>query len=107
MFVVMNKKAWDRLGPDLQKVFTEVSREWVDKHGKAWDQADRDGRAFIAGLNKEVITLSDQELQRWKGKVSPVLNDYVTACAGKNLPGDKFLADLQDLIRKTSAEAGQ
>jgi TRAP-type C4-dicarboxylate transport system substrate-binding protein len=105
MFVVMNKKAWDRLGPDLQKVFTEVSSEWVDKHGRAWDQADQDGRAFVKELKREVIALSDQEQQQWKDKVKPVLDEYVAAAAANALPGDRFLADLQDLIKKTSAEA--
>jgi TRAP-type C4-dicarboxylate transport system substrate-binding protein len=106
MFVVMNKKAWGRLSPDLQKVFTEVSAEWVDKHGKAWDQADQDGRAFIKQLNRTVIDLPDQEQQRWKDKVRPILDDYVTAAKAKSLPGDKFLADLKVAIHKASAEAG-
>ena len=48
MFVVMNKAKWDKLDADLQKVLTDVSAEWVDKHGQAWDQADEEGRAFIA-----------------------------------------------------------
>ena len=35
MFVVMNKAAWNNLSPDSQKVFTEVSNEWVTRHGQA------------------------------------------------------------------------
>jgi hypothetical protein len=27
----------------VQKVFEEVSAEWVPKHGAAWDQADIEG----------------------------------------------------------------
>ena len=40
MFVVMNKEKWDKLPPDVQKVFEEVSREWVAKHGEALNIAD-------------------------------------------------------------------
>lgn len=107
MFVVMNKSAWDGLSPELQQVFTEVSNEWVAKHGQAWDQADREGQAFIEELQHEIITLDEAEQQRWQTAVQPVLDAYVAATTEKNLPGDKFLADLQGLIKQYSEQAGQ
>jgi TRAP-type C4-dicarboxylate transport system substrate-binding protein len=107
MFVVMNKDAWNRLSPDVQKVFTEVSDEWVAKHGQAWDQADQEGEAFIQELQREIITLDEAEQQRWQAAVKPVLDEYVTAATGKNLPGEQFLADLQALIKQYSEQAGQ
>jgi len=107
MFVVMNKGVWDRLGPELQKVFMDVSDEWVAKHGQAWDQADREGEAFVKELKHEIVTLSDEEQQRWQTAVKPILDEYVAKAAEKNLPGKEFLTDLQSLIAKYSAEAGQ
>jgi len=107
MFVVMNKGVWDRLGPELQKVFMDVSDEWVAKHGQAWDQADQEGEAFVKELQREIITLSDEEQQRWQTAVQPILDEYVTKTVEKNLPGKQFLADLQGLIKKYSAEAGR
>ncbi len=102
MFVVMNKKAWDSLGTDLQKVFTDVSAEWVAKHGQAWDQADQEGAEFVKELQREVITLDQAEQQRWQAAVQPILDDYVAATGAKNLPGAEFLADLQKLIAEYS-----
>jgi TRAP-type C4-dicarboxylate transport system substrate-binding protein len=102
MFVVMNKGAWDKLGPDLQKVFTDVSDEWVDKHGQAWDQADRDGEAFVKELQREIITLPADEQQRWQTAVQPVLDAYVAAATEKGLPGQQFLSDLRTSIAKYS-----
>jgi TRAP-type C4-dicarboxylate transport system substrate-binding protein len=107
MFVVMNKGAWDRLGPELQKVVMQVSDEWVEKHGQAWDQADAEGMAFIKELQREVIELSAEEQARWKSAVQPILDAYTTNAAEKNLPGEEFLADLQGLIAKYAAQAGQ
>ncbi|HEV57903.1 MAG TPA: TRAP transporter substrate-binding protein [Phycisphaerales bacterium] len=107
MFVVMNKAAWDKLSPDVQQVFNEVSDEWVVKHGQAWDQADREGKAFVEDLQHQIITLDEAEQQRWRAAVQPVLDEYVAAAAAKNLPGEQFLADLQDLIKEHSARAGQ
>lgn len=107
MFVVMNQAAWDKLSPDVQQVFNEVSDEWVVKHGQAWDQADREGKAFVEDLQHQIITLDEAEQQRWQAAVKPVLDEYVAAAAAKNLPGEQFLADLQDLIKEHSARAGQ
>jgi TRAP-type C4-dicarboxylate transport system substrate-binding protein len=107
MFVVINKQKWEKLPADIQKVFTEVSREWVSKHGEAWDKADADGREFVKGLQREVITLSAEEQQRWKAAVAPVLAAYVAATKQKGLPGGQFLKDAQDLIAKSAKPAGQ
>lgn len=98
MFVVMNKNVWAKLSDNQKKVFTEVSNEWVAKHGQAWDQADAEGKAFIEELGKEIITMSAQEQAKWVLKVKPILDEYIKNTAEKNLPGDKFLARLKQLI---------
>jgi TRAP-type transport system periplasmic protein len=102
MFVVMNKDKWAKLPPDVQKVFTEVSQEWIAKHGEAWDQADQAGREFVIGLKREFIHLPDAEQQKWKEAVKPVLDDYVKKAKDKNLPGDALLADVQAEVAKAT-----
>jgi TRAP-type C4-dicarboxylate transport system substrate-binding protein len=103
MFVVMNKEKWDKLPADVQKVFTDVSREWIDKHGQAWDEADKAGREFVTGLKREFIHLPDAEQQQWKEAVKPILDDYVKSSKEKNLPGDALLADIQSELAKANA----
>ncbi len=98
MFVTMNKAKWDSLPADIQAIFTEVSNEWVDKHGEAWDKADEEGKAFVMSLNHEIITLTPEEQARWKEAVKPLLDAYVNACKEKGLPGDTFLADLLAML---------
>ncbi len=107
MFVTMNSQKWASLPADVQKVFTDVSKEWVAKAGQAWDEADADGREFVKGLKREMISLPPEEQQKWKQGVQPVLDAYVKAAKEKNLPGEQFLRDAQDLIAKYSKPAGQ
>lgn len=95
MFVVMNQNKWQQLPPDLQKVFTEVSQEFIAKHGAAWDAADREGREFVAGLKKEFIELPPAEIQRMRQAVQTVLNDYIKKTQSRNLPGAELVAELQ------------
>lgn len=105
MFVAMNKDKWNSLTADLQEIFTAVSREWIDKHGDAWDKADADARTFLADRNREIIPLSDEEKARWKEAVQPILDEYVAKTRAKNLPGDTFLQNLQALIAKPAGDA--
>jgi len=105
MFVAMNKAKWDSLPADLQQIFTDVSKEWIDKHGEAWDKADEEGKAFVQSLNHEIIPLAPEEQARWTAAVKPILDEFVTACKEKSLPGDAILKDLQDAIAKSKAPA--
>jgi len=109
MFVVMNSKKWDSLPADIQNVFSEVSREWIVKHGQAWDQADQEGRDFILSLTppREIIPLSVEEQAKWKKAVEPVLDSYVSAAKAKGLPGEAFLKDIQDSVAKKVTPAGE
>jgi TRAP-type C4-dicarboxylate transport system substrate-binding protein len=103
MFVVMNKDKWAKLPADIQKTFTTVNQEWITKHGAAWDQADKDGRAFVTELKREFIHLPVAEQLAWKLSVNSILEDYVKKAKEKNLPGDAFLADLQAQLAKVAA----
>ena len=103
MFVVMNKEKWAKLPADVQKVFTDVSQEWIAKHGEAWDQADQAGREFVTGLKRQFIQLPEAEQQQWKNAVKPILDDYVKKAKEKNLPGDAMLADMQAEIARVAA----
>jgi TRAP-type C4-dicarboxylate transport system substrate-binding protein len=104
MFVVMNKGKWAKLPEDVQKIFTEVSQEWIARSGTVWDDADKAGQVFVTGLKKESIHLPDAEQQKWKDAVKPILDAYVKSAQDKNLPGDKMLADLQTAIAGAAAK---
>lgn len=95
MFVAMNKQKWESLPKDIQEIFTEVSKKWVDRHGSAWDLADAEGMLFIQSLSRETIMLDEAEKTRWTEAVKPILDDYVASCKEAGLPGAELLADLQ------------
>jgi TRAP-type C4-dicarboxylate transport system substrate-binding protein len=102
MFVVMNKGVWEKLPADVQQVFTETSKEWIDKHGAAWDEADEAGKAFVAELKRETISLTPEQQARWKQQVQPVLDEYVATAKAKNLPGEEFLKGAQATVAQAA-----
>lgn len=102
MFVTMNKEKWNQLPKDLQEIINAVNREWVTKHGEAWDQADKEGRDFVAQLKKQTIPLSPAEQQKWKTAVQGILDDFIKRAKEKNLPGEALLKDLQAEIAQAA-----
>jgi len=103
MFVAMNQKSWDALPADLQQILADVSAEFVEKHGLAWNQADAEGLEFVKGLNREIIPLAPEEEALWKAQVAPIVEKYLAQSAEKGLPGADFLKDAQALIAEARA----
>jgi len=100
MFVVMNLKKWNALPKHIQKVFEDVSGQWIDVHGKAWDDLDQEGRRYTLSLGNKIIPLSKQEGARWKKAVRPMLNEYIKTTTAKGLPGQKAVTETERLIKK-------
>lgn len=100
MYVIMNEKKWNVLPKDVQKVFEEVSAEWIPEHGKGWDQADKEGRDFALSLGNKIIPLSEGESKLWAYQVSPVIDEYAGVLEGKNLPGKEYIKFIRDGIQK-------
>jgi len=97
MFVVINKAKWDSLPSNIQKVFTEVSQEWIDKHAKAWTYSDKAGVDFFLTFDgRELIQLPSDEMARWVEAAQPLIEQYVTEKTAKGLPA----ADYEEYIAK-------
>lgn len=106
--VVMNRKKWDSLPPDVQKVFDDVAREhslWVG------DYVDDHGRESVEWSKEkyglEVIRLAPAEYDRLHEMVKPVIDQWVEDLAAKGKPAKAFLADLYELKKKYEAELGK
>jgi len=102
MFVIMNKKKYESLPPDIRRVFDEVGEEWVDVHGDVWDDADREGLKFVIELGKKIHGLSPTQEKKWLQSVSPIIIDYQLKMEKRGLPGRKAVTVLRELIAKYS-----
>jgi TRAP-type transport system periplasmic protein len=100
-FVAMNKKKWNALPPDIQKIFREVNKEWADKNGAAWDFYDKEAREWMISQGKKIIALSPEENAKFAAAVKPMFTEYVENMKKQGLPGkealDFCLAELKKL----------
>jgi TRAP-type C4-dicarboxylate transport system substrate-binding protein len=92
MFVVMNKAKWDSLPGNIKDIFTEVSEEWVDKHGMVWDYYDKVAidHFLSKGEGREVIELSPAEMARWVEAAKVVKDTYMEEKGAMGLPVDDY-----------------
>lgn len=91
-FVVINKDVWAGLAPEVQKAMTEASREWIPKHGQAWDDSDKEGREFfLAQSGNAVVTLDAAEADRWTKAMEPIFAEYEGECKKAGADGKAVL----------------
>lgn len=103
MYVIINAKRWESLPEEIKKIFEETSREWIDKHGKAWDESDSEGKEFTLSLGNEIIELSAEESERWRKAVEPVIDEYISEIEKKGIPGKEAIEILKRIIKEESA----
>ena len=103
MFIVMNKAKWSSMPPDVQKVFEQVSAEWIEKQGMLWDQIEQEGKDYTLKRGNKIIALSGEENSRWTAKVRPLLDDYVKSTKAKGLPGDEAMRFCVDYLKTRQA----
>jgi TRAP-type C4-dicarboxylate transport system substrate-binding protein len=94
MFVVMNQTTWQALPKDIQKIFHELSKDWVEVHGKLWDSLDQEGRNHTQHLGNKIISLKDTDNREWKNAVAPVIENYIA----KTPHGSDYIERLKELI---------
>ncbi len=99
-FVAMNLKKWNSLPKDVQRVFEEVSAEYIAKAGAVWDAGDKAGTDFTLKKGNKIIPMSAKESARWAKAVEPVIQDYIKRASKKGLPAKEYVETLRTLIKK-------
>ena len=98
-YVVMNKDKWASLPDDVKATIKQINKEWVAKHGKAWDESDAEGKAYFLKKGGKIIPLSPEEGQKWKKAVSPVIGEYAEKVQKKGLPGKELVTFTQKTLK--------
>ncbi len=90
-YVVMNKEKWAALPDDIKKIILQINKEWIPKHGEAWDSSDEEGRKFMLSKGRKFIPLSEAESAKWKEIVRPVIGEYVKGAKTKGIPAQEVV----------------
>jgi TRAP-type transport system periplasmic protein len=106
MCVAMNKALWNSasMTNDIKKVFEDVSREWISKHGVASDNADMIGENYALSLGNQMLSLSEAETSLWSQRVQSVIDAYITKANGQGLPGNAYVNFLKEQVLSQCSE---
>jgi len=81
--LIMNKDSYAKLPDNIKKIFADVSADYVDKFGLAWNDADMDAWAYLKQMKTTVIDPTQDEMNKWIAAVQPLKQDYVKNMVGK------------------------
>jgi TRAP-type C4-dicarboxylate transport system substrate-binding protein len=99
-FLFMNMNKWRSLPYEVQAAINQVSEQYIPKQGETWDQLDKMGKAFTIEKGNKIITLSDEENERWSQTVQPVIGMYIKDKKAKGLPAEDYVNTIKALIKK-------
>jgi TRAP-type transport system periplasmic protein len=98
--MVMNKKKWNSLPPDVRKIIEEINAEWVDRVGKTWETGDKAGRELTLKLGNKITPMPKEENDKVAQAVRPLLDDYLANMKKNGLPGDEALRFCMDQLKQ-------
>ena len=98
-YIIINKRKWDSLPADIQKIFTEVSAEFPDYHGYVWNYYDEAGLEYFKGLKgRELIKIPESQRPQWEAAVAPVIENYIKEKTAKGIPARDILAYFNERV---------
>ncbi len=101
--LAMNKSKFDSLPDDLKKVIDDNSGEDFSVFaGTTQAEADGPARAKAAALGNNIITLSDEEVAKWREASQPIYDEWIADMKGKGIDGAALILEAQSLIKKYS-----
>jgi TRAP-type transport system periplasmic protein len=99
-FVVMNKRKWNSLEPDVKETIETINAEWIEKQGKLWDELEEEGKTFFIQNGGKILTFSEEENRRLDEKFKPMLGGYVEEMEKEGLPGEQVLKFCRDFLKE-------
>jgi TRAP-type C4-dicarboxylate transport system substrate-binding protein len=98
-FVVMNKRVWDSLGPETQKIVEKVNEEWIELEANGWEKMEKHGRDFALKMNNKMISFSKEDDEKIAQAMKPLLDEYVANAKKSGLPGEEVLKYCLDQLK--------
>ncbi|MCO5119290.1 MAG: TRAP transporter substrate-binding protein [Burkholderiaceae bacterium] len=99
--VSMNRAKWDSLPPDVQQAFLDNSGEdWLREVGRIWEETEDVGIGLARRAGKELITLTEAELEAFRQRLEPVVQRWIDEVGGKGIDGGALVGKARTAIAK-------
>ncbi len=108
LVATMNWDSWNRLPPDVQKIFEELTGTYMSRHvGETFDRVDMQCLEKLKEYDKkagnpEPYYMPKDEFQKWEEAIKPLYEKWIADLEAKGLPGRSLYEDTLRLIEKYS-----
>ncbi|MCC5988158.1 MAG: TRAP transporter substrate-binding protein [Pararhodobacter sp.] len=86
-YLVMNENSFNALPEDLQQIIMDNSgMQEAIAVGRAWDESEISGRAYVQELGNEIYTLPEDEAERWVAAVMPGIDAFLEETEARGIP---------------------
>jgi TRAP-type C4-dicarboxylate transport system substrate-binding protein len=100
MAVAMNRKTWNSLSPEVQKILDGLRMRYSLECATEYDVDYLKAVARGKSLGKDIYPLSAAELAKWEKQFAPIYGDWVADMKSKGIPGDEILKAVRQLKGK-------
>jgi TRAP-type transport system periplasmic protein len=98
--IVMNEKAWNRLPPDIKKVFTDNNEYGMLEIDKAVLVEEQQGIDSSKKAGHTIVTATPEEYQLWNKPLLPLQEKWVAEREAKGKPARAVLEETKRLLVK-------
>ena len=102
--VVMNKRRFDSLPPEVQQVFREVGAEYDKRFAEAQNATANALLQKMAEAGATISELPAAERQRWADTIPNVAQTWAADLQSKGAPGNAVLKAYMDGLKKSGAQ---
>jgi len=99
-YVAINKKVWDSLPPDVQKVFDDLADWGQAMTLESVDQAQKEAIAYAKSQGVQEIVIDKAELAKLHAAAKPVFEKRAADLEARGKAGKKVLAAVEKLSGK-------
>jgi TRAP-type C4-dicarboxylate transport system substrate-binding protein len=99
--VVMNRKKWEKLPPDIQKAVEAVcGAEAAKLFGTTFDSITAPDIKYMKEKGDTFTTISQEEKKQWVAAVKSIRDNWAKEMSAKGLPAEEILAEMVKLSEK-------
>lgn len=102
--MAMNKSRFDRLPPEVQKIFRDVAAEYEKRFAEAQASTAAGLLQKMEGAGARISELSPAERKRWADTLPQIAKTWAADLQAKGMPGDQVLNGFMSGLKKAGAQ---
>jgi len=96
--LVMNPDSWNKLPPDIQKIFDDLDEFYTNLRIGFEVDAQQEGLGATKGMGHTYYDLPPEETKAWMDAAKPIHDEWIKETEAKGLPATRFYEEMQRLI---------